>query len=606
MKTKLLTLLSCILSATYIFALDTVVDGITYNLPYYQNCATLKSVSSTSTNVVIPSSITYNGKSYPVLAIDQNAFSGCKNITSITIPSSISGYNMYLGDGYKSVPAIGSGAFTGCCNLTTVTINSNSITSNGYYDNGLNGSSTIANIFGSQVTEYILGDNITNISSCAFSSCTGLTTLTIGNRVTSIGDRAFANCNISDIYFTGSVDDWCNKRWSPTQLSSNYTLYIDNEKVSDLVISEDVTSIVSNAFSGCSSLTSVVIPGSITAIGSDVFQRCENLKTISITNLSAFCNIDFASSSSSPMYYTHRLYIEGDEVTQLVIPNNVTSINNNAFYTCNSLTSVNIPNSVINIGSNIFNGCTYLEEITIGSGIDINGIGDYAFANCPYLLSVTCMAEYPPVINSTVFEGCGVLGGIDLYVPEESVKRYLKADVWSEFNIIGKDLGTDDPSNPTTDQFTITWQDEDGNVIKTDEVAQGATPAFTGTTPTKEGYTFAGWLPNIKPATEDTKYTTYFIPTQQQESKVYTVNINGENCSLNINNQYPEGTVITLEAVADECFEFQQWSDGNKENPRTVTVTANTNLTAEFNKVRYTITDKTEPGTGGKIQIVGQ
>ncbi len=153
--------------------------------------------------------------------------------------------------------------------------------------------------------------------------------------------------------------------------------------------------------------------------------------------------------------------------------------------------------------------------------------------------------------------------------------------------------------NVTT--YTITWQDEDGNVIKTDQVAQGTTPAFTGTTPTKEGYTFAGWLPKIKAATEDTKYTTYFIPTQQTESKVYTVNINGENCSLNINNQYPEGTVITLEAVADECFEFRQWSDGNKENPRTVTVTANTNLTAEFNKVRYTVTG--EPSTGGKVQI---
>ena len=153
----------------------------------------------------------------------------------------------------------------------------------------------------------------------------------------------------------------------------------------------------------------------------------------------------------------------------------------------------------------------------------------------------------------------------------------------------------------TLNTYTITWQDEDGNVIKTDEVAQGTTPAFTGTTPTKEGYTFAGWLPNIKPATEDTKYTTYFIPTQQQESKVYTVNINGENCSLNINNQYPEGTIITLEAVADECFEFQQWSDGNKDNPRTITVTANTNLTAEFNKVRYTVTG--QPSTGGKVQI---
>ena len=156
----------------------------------------------------------------------------------------------------------------------------------------------------------------------------------------------------------------------------------------------------------------------------------------------------------------------------------------------------------------------------------------------------------------------------------------------------------------TLNTYTITWQDENGNVITTDEVGYGLTPEFTGTIPTKEEYEFVGWLPNIKPATEDTKYTTYFIPQAQAEEKVYTVNINGENCSLNINNQYPEGAVITIEAVADECFEFRQWSDGNKDNPRTVTVTKDMNLTAEFNKVRYTITDMTEPGAGGKIQVV--
>ncbi len=156
--------------------------------------------------------------------------------------------------------------------------------------------------------------------------------------------------------------------------------------------------------------------------------------------------------------------------------------------------------------------------------------------------------------------------------------------------------------NATT--YTITWQDEDGNVIKTDKVENATIPAYTGTTPTKEGYDFVGWLPNIKPATKDICYTTYFIPLTQAEEKVYTVNINGENCSLNINNQYPEGTVITLEAVADECFEFRQWSDGNKDNPRTVTVTKDMNLTAEFNKLRYTVTGQTEAGAGGKVQII--
>jgi hypothetical protein len=302
------------------------------------------------------------------------------------------------------------------------------------------------------------------------------------------------------------------------------------------------------------------------------------------------------------------------------------------------LTSVTIPNSVTSIGS-------------------------YAFDGCSSLTSITCEAVNPPALRESVFSN--VHKSIPLYVPAQSIDLYKAADQWKNFtnilpitsstpetftitflNYDGSELQSSEleagtmpqyngatPTRPADDEntytflgwtpavvavagnasytatfqsvpfvkYTITWQDEDGNVIKTDQVKQGTTPAFTGTTPTKEGYTFAGWLPNIKPATKDICYTTYFIPTQQQESKVYTVNINGENCSLNINNQYPEGTVITLEAVADECFEFRQWSDGNKDNPRTVTVTKDMNLTAEFNKLRYTVTG--QPSTGGKVQI---
>ena len=200
----------------------------------------------------------------------------------------------------------------------------------------------------------------------------------------------------------------------------------------------------------------------------------------------------------------------------------------------------------------------------------------------------------PPTVNTNALYGLSY--STIVYVPADYLETYKMHERWGLYDVRALENSGTEPAT-----YTITWQDEDGNVIKTDEVKQGTTPAFTGTTPTKEGYTFAGWLPNIKPATKDICYTTYFIPTQQQESKIYTVNINGENCSLNINNQYPEGTVITLEAVADECFEFQQWSDGNKDNPRTITVTANTNLTAEFNKVRYTVTG--QPSTGGKVQI---
>ena len=309
------------------------------------------------------------------------------------------------------------------------------------------------------------------------------------------------------------------------------------------------------------SIKTVIIEDGVTSIGSTAFNNCSSL-------------------------------------TSITIPNSVTSIGGYAFGGCSSLTSVTIPNSVTSIGNDAFYKCGSLTSITIPNSV--TSIGNRAFQNCSSLTAVTCEAVAPPTLKNSAFDG--VNKSIPLYVPAQSIDLYKAADQWKNFTNILPILDV------APQKYTITWQDEDGNVIKTDQVAQGTTPAFTGTTPTKPAtneytYEFAGWLPKIQPATKDICYTTFF-ERNKIETPVYTVNINGENCSLNINHQDPEGAVITVEAVADECFEFNQWSDGSKQNPRTITVTKDASLTAEFNKVRYTITDMTEPGAGGKIQVV--
>ncbi len=210
------------------------------------------------------------------------------------------------------------------------------------------------------------------------------------------------------------------------------------------------------------------------------------------------------------------------------------------------------------------------------------------------MASITCEAVTPPTLGNNVFDG--VDKSIPLYVPVESVDAYKTANGWKEFTNI----------QPIGGWIKITWQDENGNTIKEDLVGSGVTPVYSGATPTKAStaeytYEFAGWLPKIKPATKDVYYTTFFERNKIETPK-YTVNINGENCSLHISNEVPAGTTLQVEAVADECFQFQKWSDNETANPRTINVTEDANLTAEFNKLQYTITGKNDT-EGGQVNV---
>ena len=105
-------------------------------------------------------------------------------------------------------------------------------------------------------------------------------------------------------------------------------------------ITYSVTSIGYKAFSSCSGLTSITIPNSVTSIGYEAFSYCKGLTRVNITDLEAWCNISFNDYNGNPCYYAHHLYLNDEEITDLVIPNSVTSIGNNAFRGCSGLTSV--------------------------------------------------------------------------------------------------------------------------------------------------------------------------------------------------------------------------------------------------------------------------
>jgi len=146
-----------------------------------------------------------------------------------------------------------------------------------------------------------------------------------------------------------------------------------------------VTSIGRLAFYGCSGLTSVVIPNSVTSIGRDAFQDCSNLTEVHISDIETWCNIKFEYHNPLPQAY--HLFINDKELTDLAIPNSVTSIDDYKFRGCSGLTSVTIPNSVTSIGYGAFMGCSGMMSVTIPNSVTT--IGDSAFSGCSGLTSVT-------------------------------------------------------------------------------------------------------------------------------------------------------------------------------------------------------------------------
>ena len=126
---------------------------------------------------------------------------------------------------------------------------------------------------------------------------------------------------------------------------------------------DTVTEISSKAFEYRIGLTSVTIPDSVLSIGDDAFSFCASLTSVHITDLAKWCGISFDSYNSNPLYYAKNLYLNGNLVTELTIPDGVSSIGNYAFQYCTSLTSITIPDSVTSIGSSAFSGCASLDTV---------------------------------------------------------------------------------------------------------------------------------------------------------------------------------------------------------------------------------------------------
>ena len=257
---------------------------------------------------------------------------------------------------------------------------------------------------------------VTSIGEDAFKGCTSLKSVTIGDSVTTIGDYAFYNCtSLENVNYFGTIENWCNisfNNYSANPLYNGAKLYLNGQLVTELVIPDTVTEIKDYAFRGCTSLKSVTIGDSVTSIGEDAFYNCTSLENVNyFGTIENWCNISFNNYSANPLYNGAKLYLNGQLVTELVIPDTVTEIKDHAFRGCDSLTSVTIPDSVTYIGEYAFKGCTSLKSVTIGDSV--TSIGEDAFYNCTSLASIT-IGDSVTTIGDYAFCNCTSLASITI------------------------------------------------------------------------------------------------------------------------------------------------------------------------------------------------
>ena len=377
----------------------------------FYNCAGLTSIN-------IPNSIT---------SIKTSTFYGCSSLTSITIPNSITsiGYGAFA---YctgltsvtipESVTSIDDGAFNSCNNLTTLHFNAIHCDFNleqyvvfpYTINNVIIGENVekIPNNFlnHSKITNVTIPNSVDTIEYWAFGNCSLLTDVTLGSDLVSLGYNAF-----------GEDSNLIRLNYNATNCTSfNQNAFTNAKRISTINIGNNVETIPAYFAYDLDSLTSVTIPANVTSLGNYAFYDCDRLASVTCNAQTApalgsyafysnyssntlsipFCNVNQESYTSSAwndrFYYiqsshdglvysvisgTNNLKVIGvtdRSITEIVIPAtvecngtiyNVTSIGDNAFNNCISLTSVTIPNSVTYFGNDVFRNCISLAEVTI-------------------------------------------------------------------------------------------------------------------------------------------------------------------------------------------------------------------------------------------------
>jgi hypothetical protein len=439
------------------------------------------------------------------------------------------------------------------------------------------------------IKHVVIEEGVTSIGNYAFYAMKKIETVTNPSTLKTIGTMAFHSCSgLESINFPNGL----------TSIGRNTTGH--------------------GPFYGCHSLKSIYIPASVTMINKDAFLRCYSATSIIVDPANMV--YDSRDNCNAIIETATNILLYGCQTT--VIPDGVRTVSQFAFEYQHNLKSIRISNTVTSFGTTIFKECENLKDIYV------------EWTTTP-----------PQNVLTSWYEHANLDATITIHVPCGKKNLYTSSSVWNRYQIVDDHLkggmcgaqGSNQTWMLSCDgQLDIKgigamadyiagdapW-DEHKNMIHTitfaNEITSIGENALAGLTNLKDVY--APWTENIPvlPASNNPQAsTTLHVPCSVMNLyqaadgwKNYTINGEGT-CTIDVNAEtggtasgggiFNCGTTITLTATPSESYRFTQWSDGNTQNPRNITVNGDAAYTAQFEIAQYTITANAETGgtvTGG-------
>lgn len=356
-----------------------------------------------SSHLIIPSSITYNGDTYTVTSIGDNAFNYCNELVSVVMPNTIT--------------YIGKDAFSDCTELTSIHLSESLLT-------------IAESAFAScgRLTSITFPNSLKSIGEQAFYSCNNLTSVVIPRSLKSFAGGAFMFCPITSIVVdkdnrtydsrnncnaiietaTNKLVMGCETTSIPDNITCIGEMAFLGSGIISITLPETVKEIEPNAFSNCDTLTTIHIPDNVKRIGEYAFRDCSSLKSITLP--SRLKKIEAGT-------------FQNNSITSIIIPDAVTSIAEDAFEDCNFLTAIHIGKSLSSYTDflNSYNN-KKIKQITISKDNKVFDSRDNCNAIIKTSTNELLFACYTTTIPNTVRKlGDNAFGGCPiktLVIPE--------------------------------------------------------------------------------------------------------------------------------------------------------------------------------------------